>query len=115
MNQKMVFTTGEVANMLHIHQTTVIDWVDKGILKSYKTPGGHRRIQRETLIGFLNDHEMPIPNILSNAVQEILEEEKHRHLHESFQINPYTHTSPVNPRHPVRENNRKAKLAENKK
>lgn len=61
MEPKQVFTTGEVANLLHMHQTTVIDWAEKGIVKNYRTPGGHRRIERESLLDFLHKHKMPIP------------------------------------------------------
>jgi len=64
MENKHVFTTGEVADLLHIHQTTVIDWAKKGFVKSYRTPGGHRRIQRESLLVFLHEHKMPIPTEL---------------------------------------------------
>lgn len=69
MDQKQVFTTGEVANLLHIHQTTVIDWAKKGLVKSYRTPGGHRRIQRENLLAFLHDHQMPIPEEMEHHIK----------------------------------------------
>lgn len=61
MHTKTVFTTGEVANLLHIHQTTVIDWAKKDLVKNYKTPGGHRRILKESLLSFLHAHNMPLP------------------------------------------------------
>ena len=64
MDQKQVFTTGEVADLLHIHQTTVIDWAKKGFVKSYRTPGGHRRIEKESLLTFLHKHQMPVPSEL---------------------------------------------------
>jgi excisionase family DNA binding protein len=61
MDSKHVFTTGEVADLLHCHQTTVIDWAKRGFVKSYRTPGGHRRIEKESLLTFLHSHKMPIP------------------------------------------------------
>jgi len=61
MDSKRVFTTGEIADLLHCHQTTVIDWAKKGFVKSYRTPGGHRRIERESLLAFLHNHKMPVP------------------------------------------------------
>lgn len=69
MESKQVFTTGEVADLLHIHQTTVIDWAKKGIVKSYRTPGGHRRVQRDSLISFLHEHKMPVPAELEARVK----------------------------------------------
>ncbi len=66
MNQldKRVFTTGEVADLLHIHQTTVIDWAKKGLVKAYRTPGGHRRVEVGALLSFLSEHKMPVPDEL---------------------------------------------------
>ncbi len=61
MTEKYVYTTGELASLLHIHQTTVIDWAKKGLIKSYRTPGGHRRVERASVIDFLKRHEMPMP------------------------------------------------------
>lgn len=69
MDSKQVFTTGEIADLLHIHQTTVIDWAKKGIVKSYRTPGGHRRIQRESLMHFLHEHKMPVPAELESRIK----------------------------------------------
>lgn len=76
MNTKQVFTTGEVADLLHIHQTTVIDWAKKGLIKSYKTAGGHRRIENPVLLRFLHDHKMPIPNELEEKPRNIPLEHK---------------------------------------
>lgn len=121
MNNKKVFTTGEIAKLIHVHQTTVIDWVDKKMMQSYKTPGGHRRISKEALLGFLNSHEMPIPNILINEAPSNDAEEKHRHLHESFQVNPYSQPKPASalphlPKHiKKRATAPKAELAQKKK
>ncbi len=69
MDQKQVFTTGEVANLLHIHQTTIIDWAKKGLVKSYRTPGGHRRIVRAELLAFLHTHKMPIPDEMEHHIK----------------------------------------------
>jgi len=80
MDRKAVFTTGEVANLLHIHQTTIIDWAKKGLVINYKTPGGHRRIEKESLLTFLHNHKMPIPAELEPKQQknEIVILEDHR-------------------------------------
>lgn len=80
MDSKQVFTTGEIADLLHIHQTTVIDWAKKGIVKSYRTPGGHRRIERSSLLAFLHEHKMPVPAELEPRVkpQEIHGPSEHR-------------------------------------
>ena len=43
-------TTFDVSRYLHVDLTTVINWCDQGKLPSYKTPGGHRRVEPEKFI-----------------------------------------------------------------
>ncbi|MBI4055673.1 MAG: helix-turn-helix domain-containing protein [Elusimicrobia bacterium] len=66
------YTTFEAGKLCGVYPTTVINWVNLGRLKAYTTPGGHRRIYREDLIGFLEKHRMPVPRELSNERQRIL-------------------------------------------
>ncbi len=47
------YTTGEAARLLRISLRTVQQWVDKGRLKSWKTVGGHRRINRNSVMQIL--------------------------------------------------------------
>jgi excisionase family DNA binding protein len=54
-------TTYEVSRYLHVDLTTVIHWCDQGKLQAYKTPGGHRRVQAESLLSFLKEYGMPVP------------------------------------------------------
>ncbi len=42
-------TTREVAEMLNISVGTVQLWVENGMLRAWKTPGGHRRVARESV------------------------------------------------------------------
>ncbi|MDO8734986.1 MAG: response regulator, partial [Elusimicrobiota bacterium] len=58
-------TTYQISQMVNVDITTVIDWIDKGLLKAYKTPGGHRRIKWDDLVEFLKKYEMPIPEKLN--------------------------------------------------
>jgi excisionase family DNA binding protein len=39
----------------------IINWVEKGHIKAYKTVGGHRRIQKGDLYTFMTVHNIPIP------------------------------------------------------
>ncbi|MCD6311806.1 MAG: response regulator [Elusimicrobia bacterium] len=68
MNKK-IFTTQEVAQLLSCDLTTVIKWVNAGKLGAYKTPGGHRRIEKEGLVKFISKYNMPMPD-------ELLEENR---------------------------------------
>jgi len=55
------FTTSQVARICKVSPSTVIKWVDGGLLKGYRIPGSrHRRILRECLIEFLEEHGMPL-------------------------------------------------------
>lgn len=55
------FTTFDISRILGVYPTTVANWVDKGSLKAFVTPGGHRRIEARTLSKFLKHHKMPVP------------------------------------------------------
>lgn len=58
---KKVYTTREVGNFCGVDLTTVINWINKGKLKAYKTAGGHRRITLKDLIKFMNEFAIPVP------------------------------------------------------
>lgn len=58
---KPVYTTYEIGKICHVDLTTVISWIEKGILPGYRTPGGHRRVSREDLIDFLKKYRLPLP------------------------------------------------------
>ena len=48
--------THEVARLLSVDAGTVIRWVDAGRLASFRTPGGHRRIPRQEVLRFAEQH-----------------------------------------------------------
>lgn len=45
--------------MVGASPSTVLSWVDRGWLPAHRTPGGHRRIERQALVDFLRAHDMP--------------------------------------------------------
>lgn len=45
--------------MVGASPSTVLSWVDRGWLPAHRTPGGHRRIDRQALVEFLRAHDMP--------------------------------------------------------
>lgn len=60
----MVFTTGEVAKICKVAPRVIAKWFDSGRLKGYRIPGSQdRRIPREYLIKFLNEHGMPTDDV----------------------------------------------------
>jgi len=64
MAGKRNLSTFDVANMLQVDPGSVANWIDGGLLKAHRTPGGHRRVTNQDLLEFLRAHQMPIPSDL---------------------------------------------------
>lgn len=54
-----VFTASKYCN---VSSKTIINWVEAGHIKAYKTVGGHRRIQKGDLEAFMVEQGIPIPD-----------------------------------------------------
>jgi excisionase family DNA binding protein len=70
--KKEVFSTYQAARICNVHHTTVINWVKEGILKAYTTPGGHRRVEKEDLIVFMHNYEIPVPDSMYRKSKQVL-------------------------------------------
>lgn len=55
------YSTFAVAEMLGVDPGSVVNWIDSGLLKAFRTPGGHRRVSGSDLQAFLVRHNMPVP------------------------------------------------------
>jgi excisionase family DNA binding protein len=58
-------TSHAIARIVSVSPSTVLAWIDRGLLPAYRTPGGHRRVERGALIRFLREHRMPVPTELA--------------------------------------------------
>lgn len=47
--------------MCGVNPTTVQNWVKEKKLRAFRTPGGHRRVERGDLVAFLKKFGMPVP------------------------------------------------------
>jgi excisionase family DNA binding protein len=56
-----ILTVSQAGKYCKVSPKTIINWIDAGHLKAYKTVGGHRRIKKEDLDQFLKDKGMPLP------------------------------------------------------
>lgn len=56
-----VLTVFKASKYCSVSPKTIINWIESGLIKAYKTPGGHRRINRKDLIAFMENQGMPLP------------------------------------------------------
>lgn len=70
--QEPIYTTYQVSQFCRVRLPTVIKWINDGKLAAYKTPGGHRRINKPDLVNFLKKYNMPIPSELAQDLAKIL-------------------------------------------
>jgi excisionase family DNA binding protein len=75
---KSYVTTYEAAGMLGVTLRTVQLWANRGVLESWKTQGGHRRITRDSVERLLASHGQPpapateVPGLASTTPIETL-------------------------------------------
>ncbi|MBM4308195.1 MAG: response regulator [Deltaproteobacteria bacterium] len=56
-----ILTVSQASKYCKVSSKTIINWIEAGHLKAYKTVGGHRRIKKDDLDQFLKDRGMPLP------------------------------------------------------
>jgi excisionase family DNA binding protein len=56
-----VLTVSQAGRYCKVSPKTIINWIDAGYIKAYKTVGGHRRIKKEDLDDFMRKNGIPIP------------------------------------------------------
>ena len=67
MSEIKPLTTGQIARYCHVSQATIINWIKKGKLKAYATPGGHHRILLSDFLSFLESYRMPVDSTLRTS------------------------------------------------
>lgn len=65
-------TSHAVAELIGVSPSTVLSWIDKGLLPAFRTPGGHRRVDPGALVEFLRAHQMPVPHSLLPQARRVL-------------------------------------------
>jgi excisionase family DNA binding protein len=48
-----ILTTFQAAKLCGVSHKSIERWIDAGLLPGYRTPGGHRRVHRADLLGFV--------------------------------------------------------------
>lgn len=68
-----VFTVFKASQYCSVSPKTIINWIDAGHIKAYRTPGGHRRINLKDLETFMTKQGIPIPeSVLEDDRKKIL-------------------------------------------
>ncbi|HXG35863.1 MAG TPA: helix-turn-helix domain-containing protein [Dehalococcoidia bacterium] len=62
-------TLGEACNLLGVNESTLRRWADAGHIRSFRTPGGHRRFSEEDLRGMTVGHHFQEGSLYSNLSQ----------------------------------------------
>lgn len=65
-----VFTVNQASQYCRVSPQTIVNWINAGKLKAYKTAGGHRRIQKTDLDQFLEEHNMPAFDLSTEHKEE---------------------------------------------
>ncbi|MBN4071884.1 response regulator [bacterium AH-315-F18] len=67
-----IYSTQKIADLLQVNVKTVGNWIDRGGMKAYRTVGGHRRVQHDHLVEFLQKNKMPLPGGFDESKQRVL-------------------------------------------
>lgn len=67
-----ILTSHEVASLVQVSPSAVLRWIDQGLLRAFRTPGGHRRVGATALVDFLRAQGMPVPAQLETPRLKLL-------------------------------------------
>lgn len=57
-----ILTVYKASQYCNVAPKTIINWIDAGHIKAYKTVGGHRRIRKPDLEDFMRRQGIPLPS-----------------------------------------------------
>ncbi|MBF0357631.1 MAG: response regulator [Magnetococcales bacterium] len=67
LNNDNFLSTSRAAKVLGVGPTTIKDWVGKGIIKGWRTAGGHRRISQQSVEAILLQRQMDLQHSTSQT------------------------------------------------
>ncbi|MBI5479870.1 MAG: response regulator [Deltaproteobacteria bacterium] len=78
LQERELVTAREAARLIRTGHVSVLRWVESGLIEGYRTPGGHVRIRKTALVGFLRKQQMPVPKELVERVKLlVIDDEPH--------------------------------------
>lgn len=72
MNADDLFTAPQVAKICSTDLKTIHNWVNRGEIKSFRTPGRHLRFRRQDILEFLGRFGYPIPEGFSPSRKKLI-------------------------------------------
>lgn len=72
MNADDLFTAPQVARICSTDLKTIHNWVNRGEIKSFRTPGRHLRFRRQDILDFLTRFGYPIPDGFAPAKRRVV-------------------------------------------
>jgi excisionase family DNA binding protein len=72
MNADDLFTAPQVAKICSTDLKTIHNWVNRGEIKSFRTPGRHLRFRRQDILDFLGRFGYPIPEGFSPSRKKLV-------------------------------------------
>jgi len=69
--QAELFTASEVARFCHVDLKTIHNWVEKGEIRHFRTPGRHLRFRRVDILDFLHKYGYPVPEALRGSKPKV--------------------------------------------
>ncbi len=72
MNADDLFTAPQVARICSTDLKTIHNWVNRGEIKSFRTPGRHLRFRRQDILDFLARFGYPIPDGFAPTKQRVV-------------------------------------------
>jgi excisionase family DNA binding protein len=66
-----LFTASELARFCHVDLKTIHNWVEKGEIKHFRTPGRHLRFRRLDILDFLHKYGYPVPEALRGGKPKV--------------------------------------------
>ncbi len=69
---KDTYSTHDVARICSVTPTTVIRWIEDGLIPAFKTVGGHRRVRREDLERVCRERGIPFDSPAGGGVGRVL-------------------------------------------
>jgi excisionase family DNA binding protein len=73
LDERSWLSIGTVRDLLQISDTTLRQWADTGLVRTYRTPGGHRRFSREDIRTLVRTRDDSDGNRTAASENELLQ------------------------------------------